>query len=164
MKKALAVLLLFCLLCPVLSSLSACSRSGEREEETTVASREALTPGESVFVPVGELPENDALREWFRAAADREQVPGALLYAADPETGLWHCWLYCSDRTEGETLSFSVSGSLVSVLRSPTSGKTDAGGAVYFTLSLAGEPEFELLLAGENRGILVTHAKTAVLR
>ena len=94
----------------------------------------------------------------------REIQSCTLLYAPDPDDGLWHCWLYVSAALSSPAYTFREAAD-GTVLISATLPDADALGSelfYYFTLSRASEPTFELTLNDDAKGLLLVHAASSV--
>ena len=112
------------------------------------------------------FPANDALREWYEEAADRENLTNALLYAKGVD-GLWHCWLYIGTWQDGDGLEMGRDGNgAIALNHKPQNADAEAGsaGAVYFTLQSEPEPDFDFYINGVSEGILQELSDASVAR
>lgn len=114
------------------------------------------------------LPSNTEIKEWYDEARDRETLTNALLYSKG-EDGLWHCWLYIGTWKEGDTVAIGRAreneGCTV-INHKPQNINAEAGsaGAIYFTVSVNGEPDFDFYVGGVSEGILRVHTDVSVAR
>ena len=164
MKKILLCLLALCLL----SSLVACTQKTGGESE----SAQAIEPSPSEIVSEGRIAENAlphdaALVEWLAEAAERTVVKNAVLFSRGD--GVWCCWLYLGDWTEGDTLTFGADTAdgyrvVLSHAAQRTDGAEEAGGVFYFTVQTDAEPNFDLYVNKESEGLVVTHSDEPVAK
>ena len=169
MKRVLFILLSVCL---ILCAASCESKDGTTDTDTketrpTVSADEAGIVFHG-FVAETDFPTNETLTEWYVDALSIETVSGSLIYAKDDTDGLWHCWAYFVEHGErdGLTLRADTSDGLCVILDHTKDLYTSDTvlGAYYFTVQADNAPDFDLLVNGENDGMIITHADSTVAR
>ncbi len=169
MKKVLFIVLSLCLL---LSAASCKSKNGAADTDAK-ESRPTVSADEAGIVSHGlidetDFPANEQLTEWYVHAMSLENIAGSLIYSKDDTDGLWHCWVYLVSHGErdGLTLRADTSDGLCIILDYKDDPIEDdaLSGAYYFTVRSDVPPEFDLLVNGEDEGMIITHADSTVAR
>ena len=119
------------------------------------------------WVEAEQLPQNDAVLDWYEDAAAREIVRNALICSLDEIDGLWHCWLYLGAWEEGDSLSFGIDTTngytvVINHTAYAEDDGTNSAGAFYFTVASSTEPSFDLYVNQESEGMLVTRSDVTV--
>ena len=108
------------------------------------------------------------MTEWYVNALPLETVAGSLIYAKDDTDGLWHCWAYLVEHGERDTLTLRADtrDGLCVILDYTNDLYTNDTvlGAYYFTVQTESTPTFDLLINGEDEGMIITHADSTVAR
>ncbi len=169
MKKFLFIVLAICFCLTAVS----CKSKDEKTETLTAETRPIVSADEAGIVSHGfvketEFPAIERLTEWYAGALPLETVPGALIYSKDDTDRLWHCWVYLGAQGEHDALSLRAvtDGELCVILDYTDDTYNDAEnlGAYYFTVESDTAPDFDLLINGEDEGLIVTHADVSVAR
>ena len=169
MKKVLFIVLTICF-CLTAAS---CIGKGDAKDTGTAETRPTVSADEAGIVSHGfvketELPAIERLTEWYTGVLPLETVPGALIYSKDDTDGLWHCWVYLGAQGERDALSLraATDDGLCVILdyTDDTYGDAKNLGAYYFTVDSDTAPDFDLLINGEDEGLIVTHADGSVAR
>ena len=169
MKRVLFILLSVCL---ILCAASCKSEDGATDTDTketrpTVSADEAGIVSHG-FVAETDFPANETLTEWYVNALPLETVAGSLIYAKDDTDGLWHCWAYLVEHGERDTLTLRADtrDGLCVILDYTNDLYTNDTvlGAYYFTVQTESTPTFDLLINGEDEGMIITHADSTVAR
>ena len=169
MKRMLFILLAICF---CLTAASCKVKDGTNDTPTaetppTVSADEAGIVSHG-FVKETELPAIERLTEWYAGVLPLETIPGALIYSKDDTDGLWHCWVYLGAQGEQDalTLCATTDDGLCVILNytDDTYGDANILGAYYFTVDSDTAPDFDLLINGEDEGLIVTHADVSVAK
>ena len=169
MKRLLFILLSVCLI----FSAASCKSKDAATETDTKAPRPTVSADAAGIVSHGfvaetNLPANETLTEWYVGALSIETVAGSLIYAKDDTDGLWHCWAYFVEHGErdGLTLRADTSDGLCVILDYTNDPLPEDAvlGAYYFTVQADNAPDFDLLVNGEDEGMIITHADSTVAR
>lgn len=171
MKKTLIFSLLLCLLLSCASCVSAkepsINTSDATETRSTVSAEEAGIVSHG-FVSEEDFPANTRITEWYADAIVREYVPCSVLYAKDDTDGLWHCWVYLTSWTQGDTVTLSADKTdgvcVIIQHKAADAESTGSTGATYFTVVCNATPTFDLLVNGEEEGLIATHADVSVAK
>ncbi len=169
MKKVLFVVLAVCF---CLTAASCVSKGDVKDTGTSAplptVSADAAGIVSHGFVDETGFPANATLTEWYTEALPIETVPASLIYAKDGSDGLWHCWVYIGAQGEQDALTLRATvGEELCVILDYTDRENsgeDKLGAYYFTVRADAAPDFDLLINGEDEGMIVTHADASVAK
>lgn len=170
MKKLCLFILIFSLvfIASCQSKDGSATDTNDTADTTPTVSAEEAGIVSHGFVNETDFPANESLTEWYTNALSIETVPGSLIYAKDDTDGLWHCWVYLGAIGAQDALVFraTTDGGLCVIIdftADPyTSGETM--GAYYFTVRSDASPDFDLIIDGENEGMIITHADVSVAK
>ena len=169
MKRLLFILLAICFCLTAASCIDKgdAKDTGTAETHSTVSADEAGIVSHG-FVKETELPAIERLTEWYAGVLPLETIPGALIYSKDDTDGLWHCWVYLGALGDHDALTLyaATDDGLCVILNytDDTYGDANILGAYYFTVDSDTAPDFDLVINGEDEGLIVTHADVSVAK